>query len=260
MNFFVCRQNWNTEEPVHSWYKVGTLGGHVHSIVMSSNGMSGRLPASIIGLTHLRMIELATMTGLTGSLPEELCRLTALKRLCICRCAVRGSIPARIGDLIALEELQLFGNQLSGIIPSSLSKLTSLRLLSLGEYTGGNSFSPATLPDAISCLTQLEALFMANCSLKGSLPSWIGCLTELRQLDLQRNQMSGVLPASLGNCTNLLYLNLKDNTGLCGLLPISSLARLTRLNRLSLVHCSFSNTDAAAAQLEILLPRCKLWI
>jgi hypothetical protein len=43
--------------------QVGVLTSHVHSIVMSSNGMEGRIPASICQLTYLRMIELATMPG-----------------------------------------------------------------------------------------------------------------------------------------------------------------------------------------------------
>lgn len=43
--------------------QVGVLTSHVHSIVMSSNGMEGRIPASIAQLTFLRMIELATMPG-----------------------------------------------------------------------------------------------------------------------------------------------------------------------------------------------------
>ena len=43
--------------------QVGVLTSHVHSIVMSSNLMEGKLPAIISKLTFLRMIELATMPG-----------------------------------------------------------------------------------------------------------------------------------------------------------------------------------------------------
>lgn len=46
--------------------QVGVLTSHVHSIVMSSNGMEGRIPASISQLTYLRMIELATMPGIAA--------------------------------------------------------------------------------------------------------------------------------------------------------------------------------------------------
>jgi hypothetical protein len=57
---------WTNESlPVAKWYKVGVLGSRVHSIVMSSNNMVGSLPPAISKLTHLRMIELATMPGLS---------------------------------------------------------------------------------------------------------------------------------------------------------------------------------------------------
>jgi hypothetical protein len=78
---------------------------------------------------------------------------------------------------LGLEELQLFGNRLSGAIPHTLSNLTRLKLLSLGEYTGGNDFAPASLPTCLAALVSLEALFCANCNLTGPIPSWIGNLT-----------------------------------------------------------------------------------
>ena len=222
--------------------------------------MEGKLPSSLSKLTQLRMIELATMNSLCGSIPNELCSITTLKRLCICRCAIKGPIPQRIGDLTNLEELQLFGNSISGTIPTSISKLQKLRLLSLGEYTGGNLFVPGPLPDALSHLTALEALFMANCNVKGTLPSWLSSMQELRQLDLQHNQIYGSIPSTISSCQNLLYLNLKDNIYLAGPLPTESLARLTKLNRLSLVHCSFTNANQSSEELKRALPRCKIWL
>jgi Leucine-rich repeat (LRR) protein len=160
------------------------LASHVHSLVMSSNGMDGFIPPEICALSQLRMIELATMPGLSGQLPCELCSLTTLRRLCICRCALTGRIPDEIGQLVNLEELQLFGNRLSGNIPASIGNLTNLKLLSLGEYTGGNSFSPQPIPGFISKLINLEALFLANCNLKGPVPAWIGELVgKLRTSD-----------------------------------------------------------------------------
>ena len=75
------------------------------------------------------------------------------------------------------EELQLFGNNITGQVPSSLGNLVNLKLLSLGEYTGGNNFTAMPLPSCLSTLVKLEALFMANCNLRGNLPSWLGELT-----------------------------------------------------------------------------------
>lgn len=83
---------------------------------------------------------------------------------------------------------------------------------------------------------------------------------ELRQLDLQRNQLCGAVPASIGKLQNLLYLNIKDNPQLTGRLPLPQLLSLSKLNRLSLVHCNFVDTDYALEALKTHLPRCKVWI
>jgi hypothetical protein len=72
--------------------------------------------------------------------------------------------------------------------------------------------------------------------------------------------LSGSLPASIGSLQNLLYLNIKDNPHLSGRLPVPQLLSLHRLNRLSLVHCNFTDTDHALEALKVHLPRCKVWI
>jgi Leucine-rich repeat (LRR) protein len=124
----------------------------------------------------------------------------------------------------------------------------------------GNNFTPGPIPSCLSSLVKLEALFMSNCHLKGPFPEWIGDLSELRQLDLQRNNLRGTLPNSIGKLGNMLYLNLKDNVELYGPLPVQQLSRLTRLNRLSLVHCRFTVTDEVVNELQSHLPRCRLWL
>lgn len=108
-----------------------------------------------------------------------MCQITTLRRLCICRCGLTGSLPEEIGLLVHLEELQLFGNRLTGKIPMSIGNLLNLKLLSLGEYTGGNDFSPGFFPPCIERLKNLEALFLADCRVKGPLPMWIGNLTGI---------------------------------------------------------------------------------
>ena len=84
--------------------------------------------------------------------------------------------------------------------------------------------------------------------------------TELRQLDLQRNSLTGTLPPTVGQLSNLLYLNVKDNEHMRGPLPVTQLATLTKLNRLSLVHCNFDHAEEAVEELQVFLPRCKIWL
>lgn len=119
----------------------------------------------------------------------------------------------------------------------------------------GNNFTSEPIPSCLSSLHKLEALFLANCNLKGPIPEWIGQLTELRQLDLQRNNLRGPIPSSIGKLKNILYLNFKDNSGLNGPLPVGALSRLVKLNRLSLVHCNFTPDAEALHELQSKLPR-----
>jgi hypothetical protein len=49
--------------------------------------------------------------------------------------------------------------------------------MSIASLTGGNDFTPRPLPSCFASLRNLEALFMANCHVRGPLPSWIGELT-----------------------------------------------------------------------------------
>jgi Leucine-rich repeat (LRR) protein len=121
-------------------------------------------------------------------------------------------------------------------------------------------FSHGPLPECISALRNLEALFIANCNVTGPLPHWLCNLKELRQLDLQRNGLTGHIPKSISSLTNLLYLNVKDNNGLTGPLPVDELSKMTRLNRLSLVHCSFENVQESSTVLQDRLPRCRIWV
>lgn len=86
------------------------------------------------------------------------------------------------------------------------------------------------------------------------------CCVELRQLDIQRNYLHGAIPWSIGRLHNMLYLNLKDNEELSGSVPLNQLRHLSKLNRLSLVHCSFDNVEETVEFVKAELPRCKLWI
>ena len=171
-----------------------------------------------------------------------------------------GPIDDRIGDLQLLEELQLFGNRLSGKIPPAIGRLDNLKLLSLGEYTGGNDFEAGPMPSFLRTLTNLAALFLSNCNLTGAIPDWLCSLRNLRQLDLQNNSLKGAFPQNIGSLRSLLYLNLKDNRGINGRLPTSELCMLQKLNRLSIVNTNVSVSDGQVQELARVLPRCKIWL
>ena len=57
---------------------------------------------------------------LTGVIPTQLGRLTALTRLVLYRNQLTGSIPKELENLTALTELKLAGNTLTGCVPNTL--------------------------------------------------------------------------------------------------------------------------------------------
>lgn len=91
---------------------------------------------------------------LTGSIPEEIGKLAALKYLNLSWNHLNGTIPVSIGDTISLESLDLSHNEFRGEIPASLSNLLSLSHLNLsynnltGRIPTGNQLQ--TLVDQTS--------------------------------------------------------------------------------------------------------------
>ena len=102
--------------------------------------------------------------GLTGAVPAEVGRLSALRKLYLSSNQLT-SVPAEIGQLTSLEWLHLDGNQLTSV-PAQIGQLTSLQALNL------------------------------SCNQLTSLPAEIGQLTSLDTLDLGGNQLTSV-PAAI---------------------------------------------------------------
>ena len=139
--------------------------------------------------------------GLTGAVPAEIGRLSALRELDLDGNELT-SVPAEIGQLTSLEKLYLGDNQLTSL-PAEIGQLTALEELRLG----GNLLM--SVPVEIGQLTSLDTLFLYNNKLT-SVPAEIGQLTSLRELDLSGNRLTSV-PANIGQLTALKQLNLSFN-------------------------------------------------
>ena len=105
-----------------------------------------------------------------------------------------GAVPAEIGRLSALRELDLDGNELTSV-PAEIGQLTSLEKL----YLGDNQLT--SLPAEIGQLTSLRELDLSGNRLT-SVPANIGQLTSLKVLNLIGNQLTS-LPAEIGQLTSL---------------------------------------------------------
>ena len=105
---------------------------------------------------------------LTGALPAEVGRLSALRKLQLSHNKLT-SLPAQIGQLTSLERLNLFGNQLTSL-PAEIGQLTSLTQL----YLYNNQLT--SLPTEIGRLTSLKELWLDD----NQLTSWPVAIRELK--------------------------------------------------------------------------------
>ena len=254
--------NWLSNAPMGEWHGVITdSDGRVTELSLSTNRLTGEIPAELGSLTSLRRLYLFN-NQLTGSIPAELGSLTNLTELQLRSNQLTGSIPAELGDLTNLTELQLRSNQLTGCIPAGLRDVPDNDLDELGladcasgdaatdraalvafyNATGGanwgrnrNWLSNAPMGEWHGVTTadgRVIRLYLNSNQLTGEIPAELGDLTNLEWLRLQGNQLTGEIPAELGNLTNLVLLNLFNNQ-LTGEIP-AELGNLTNLPELQL--------------------------
>ena len=251
--------NWLSDKPLSEWYGVYTDdNGRVTQLLLSGNELSGPIPSSLGGLTHLRVLHLYS-NALSGPIPSSLGDLTHLQELYLYSNALSGSIPSSLVSLIHLRVLYLFDNELSGALPSELTGLDNLRYLNLSDTQlcapTGDVFQ-AWLRDisdktgVVNCAEPDRAILVAlyeatdganwwnntNWLSDKPLSEWYGVDTDdngrVIQLLLSGNELSGPIPSSLGGLTHLRVLLLYGNE-LSGFIP-SSLGDLAHLQVLYL--------------------------
>ncbi|XAR58141.1 Non-specific serine/threonine protein kinase [Bertholletia excelsa] len=158
---------WNISEATPcSWPGVVCQSGRVTELHLPGIGLSGQLPANVIGnLTRLNTISL---------------RFNALS----------GSIPSDLGSISDLRNLYLQGNRFSGPIPDVLFSLRNLVRLNLASNNFSGEISPA-----LNNLTRLGTLYLENNRLTGSIPELN--LPSLVQFNASNNQLTGSIPSKL---------------------------------------------------------------
>ncbi|KAJ3223352.1 hypothetical protein HDU78_011329, partial [Chytriomyces hyalinus] len=67
------------------------------------------------------------------------------------------------------------------------------------------------LPESITCLTAVTAIYLRSCKLTGSIPNGIGALQRLTHLDLSNNCLTGPLPGAINLMVALCTLDLTNN-------------------------------------------------
>lgn len=235
-----------------SWRGVGcdAAGTAVVSLRLSSNGLTGELPAELGDLARLMTLDLRS-NDLEGEIPAGLARVAGLEVLDLAYNRLSGTVPAELGRLSRLRVLSLERNRLLGVetglgslaglltldlsfnpiasLPADLSRLAGLRSLLLrdGELTeipaavlemgslqqldlSSNPMAGAEIPGGIGDLNQLIQLACASCGLAGPIPSRIGELASLVELDLGDNELTA-LPPEIAGARSLRVLDLARN-------------------------------------------------
>ena len=121
------QERWPEDERPEHWRGVTMQNGRVVELGLDDVGLTGALPAEVGRLTALRKLFIGD--NLLTSVPAEIGQLTSLKWLNLDSNQLR-SVPAEIGQLRSLEKLYLSQNHLTSV-PAGMGQLTSLRELGL---------------------------------------------------------------------------------------------------------------------------------
>ena len=189
---WIHNDNWGTDLPLDEWYGVSIdERGHVYSIGLAANNLTGTIPESIGNLVNLRYLNLMN-NQLTGNIPESIGNLGNLDNLYLNDNQLTGDIPESIGNLVNLTRLYLYNNQLTGGIPESIGNLGNLTRLYLynNQLTGD-------IPESIGNLVNLSYLYLMNNQLTGGIPDSFMNLAKLEDFAFYLNRMDGTLSETL---------------------------------------------------------------
>ncbi|WP_298545840.1 hypothetical protein [uncultured Aquimarina sp.] len=253
-NTVAGNQPWLINDPnssVCDWYGVNVSEGKVVDLILSSNDLSGAIPATIENLSGLKRIML-DRNQLTGSIPETISNLSQLNDIRLFTNQLEGSIPEMIGNLTLLNRFDVRYNQLGGNLPITFWELTNLEycLLHNNQFTGPiprevenlnklitfdintNQFS-GELPKELGNLLSLELFRAYKNQFNGAIPMEIGLLKALKDLNIRDNQLTGPIPEQLATIPNLEVLSLSGNQLTGGVIK-PALGQLSKLRVLNL--------------------------
>jgi hypothetical protein len=216
---------WTYASPC-AWLGVVCQGGHVTTISLASNGLSGAIPAELGSLPHLAYLFLND-NDLSGQIPAAVRGLPSLLMLVLDGNHLAGPLPVDFANQAGLQVLSLAENDLEGGIPASITGLSGL--LSLDLHGIGLT---GPIPASLGVIAGLQYLNLADNALEGPIPAGMANLQQLYTLNLGGNRLEGAIPAELGGLPLLDDLDLSYNR-LSGAVP-AALAGLAELDRLDI--------------------------
>ncbi|CAN0069798.1 unnamed protein product [Pylaiella littoralis] len=162
---------WGTGTDIAFWHGVEVdCEGHVDVLHLYDNNLSGKLPAALGNLHHLRSLKLQK-NRLAGKIPTELGGLRRLEVMSVSENYLVGELPAALGNLQRLRTLNLINNGLAGFpkeVAASLLQLENMPTVAVRENPWENP--PQAVVEA-----GLKAIvrYFEDIERSGSLKSWM---------------------------------------------------------------------------------------
>ncbi|KAM5552267.1 receptor-like protein EIX2 [Rosa sericea] len=198
------------------------ISSQIHSLDLSSNQISGKLPFRFNSFPNLESIVLSH-NQFDGTIPSSICSIQFLQVLALNNNQLSGEFPKEWSLWSRIEYVDVSNNNMSGNIPSSMGIPSSLFILKIDN----NQFS-GEIPSALQNCSRLERLYLGGNKFTGSIPSWIGSkVSTFTVLQLQSNSLSGHIPHHLCSLPFLQILDLSHNR-FSGTIP-NCLNKLTSL-------------------------------
>ncbi|KAH7690760.1 Protein phosphatase 1 regulatory subunit and related proteins protein [Dioscorea alata] len=247
-------------------------------VLLSEQALGGEISFSLIGLKHLRYLDLSMNNFLGIRIPTFFGSLGSLRYLNLSNAGFLGPVPHQLGNLSHLHYLDLsdtfvWTSETMFLVGSHwLANLSSLQYLNLDNL---NLSRAPNLLKTLNTLPMLSELHLSDCYLhvphslsyvnfpylrildlssnnvSSIVPLWLFNLTNLEYLDLSYNLFQGLVPSDVGKLTSLKVLNLTNNGVLEGV-P-ATLGKLCMLERLDL---SWNNFNGELIELEEAFSGC----
>jgi Leucine-rich repeat (LRR) protein len=212
---WIDHTNWNTDEPICSWFGVKCATGlsntsGVLALELSGNNVARQVSESLYQMPFLEKVDLrhnpvqdAGFAGMQqAAIDGSLSPLEALDFGYCLLSDVKGieHAPATLTDI------KLTKNQIAAGFPTELLQLTNLQKL----YLNFNDMQ-GSLPTAIGNLIYLKELYLFSNKLTGPLPTEIGRLDKVQFFTLGDNLFEGSIPETVNNMLNIQIFSLHAN-------------------------------------------------
>ncbi|KAH7667723.1 Non-specific serine/threonine protein kinase protein [Dioscorea alata] len=214
-------------------------------------GLSGDISESLIGLQHLKYLDLSFNCFVNMiSIPKLLSSLKNLVHVDLSFNCFTGVIPHEFGNLTGLRYLNLATYYKRNKVDDAewLSGLSSLRYLSMD---GANFYGVNNVMQSLNKLRHLKNVYLNGCNMNSipkslphlnftsltfmdiefnmfdntsipmtmCIPEWLFRIPNLRHLNMADCLLTGTIPSSVGNATSLQFLSLSGNSGIFGDMP-----------------------------------------